>query len=470
MHDAEFASETLEETRGGPRARAQLALPHLFLVVECARPYAGGSRHDLAQIDEIAIGRGARRSAARSLVGGRRVLEVRVPDARMSQRHARIVRSDRGFVFEDLGSTNGSRVGQTPAVGPRLLADGDVLEVGRTFFRLRAALPTSPGSPADVDATGLSDGAPGPRTLLPALADTHAALEKVAASHVPVLLLGETGTGKEVLAKAIHRASGRSGPFVAVNCGAIPPNLVEAQLFGHTRGAFSGATRDELGFVRSAHGGTLFLDEIGDLPKGAQAALLRVLQEKEVVPVGSAQPRAVDLRVVSATHHNLEASVGRGDFRADLYARLSGLTHELLPLRDRIEDLGLLVSALLPSIVPDRAQSVSFTPALCRRLLEHGWPLNIRELQSTLSVAAILAGDHPIDVEHLTRGSTPPPPASAPDLDAHDDEALRAHLVDALSQTGGNVAEVARVMGKARMQVHRWMKRFNIDPKTFRST
>jgi hypothetical protein len=470
MHDAEVPTQTVEETKGDGRERAHLTLPHLFLVLECERPWAGGTRHDLAQVDEITIGRGARRCAVRSVVEGRRILELRVPDARMSQRHARIVRSQGAFVCEDLGSTNGSRVGRAQVRDPVALRDGDVLEIGRTFLCFRRGLATAPGAPADVDSGEPLDGeASGFATLLPGLGEGYAALGKVAASRVPVLLLGETGTGKEVLAQAIHRRSGRTGAFVAVNCGAIPPTLVEAHLFGHVRGAFSGATRDEPGFVRSSHEGTLFLDEIGDLPRGAQAALLRVLQEKEVVPVGSAQPRPVDLRVVSATHCDLEDSVSRGVFRADLFARLAGLTHALLPLRDRIEDLGLLVAALLPSIAPGRAQSVSFTPQLGRRLLEHEWPLNIRELHSTLSVAAVLAGDAPIDVEHLPQASNSlPPDARAPD-EREDDDRLRTRLVEELARTGGNVAKVARAMGKARMQVHRWMKRLKIDPKTFRA-
>ncbi|HXN32157.1 MAG TPA: sigma-54-dependent Fis family transcriptional regulator, partial [Polyangiaceae bacterium] len=325
MQDAELAMETDEETGTTRCGREPLVVPHLFLVLECGRPWAGGARHDLAGIDQILIGRGPKRSVSRSLASGLRVLELHVPDRHMSQKHARISRTDRGFAFEDLGSTNGSHVGTNAVLSPVLLGDGDVLEIGRTFFRFRAALATPPDGPADLDSSLHGRAAPqGFATLLPALANKHRALAKVAASGVPVLLLGETGTGKEVVARAIHQASGRKGPFVAVNCGAIPATLVEALLFGHTRGAFSGATRDELGFVRSAHQGTLFLDEIGDLPRAAQATLLRVLQEGEVVPVGTARPERVDLRVLSATHGDLVDNVSLGIFRADLFARLAG--------------------------------------------------------------------------------------------------------------------------------------------------
>src|SRR5262249_24796529 len=154
-----------------------------------------------------------------------------------------------------------------------------------------------------------------------------AALARIASMPIPVLLLGESGTGKEVLARAVHTLSGRSGAFVAVNCGGLSASLIESQLFGHVKGSFTGAGRDEPGLVRAADRGTLFLDEIGDLPLAAQAALLRVLQEREVVPVGGARPVAVDLRVVAATHRPLEKMAAKGDFRADLLARLSGYRH-----------------------------------------------------------------------------------------------------------------------------------------------
>jgi transcriptional regulator with AAA-type ATPase domain len=465
MHDAEVESDdTLKETGGGRRARRHLALPHLFLVLECARPWAGAARHDLSQIDEIRIGRGAKRSVSRPIVGNARILDLRVPDPRMSKEHARIVRVGSAFRFEDLGSTNGSRVRRAIVSSAVMLGDGDVLEIGRTFFRFRAALGTPPGTPADLDSAE-HPALDGFATLLPALAESHEALAKIAPSKVSVLLLGETGTGKEVLARALHAASGHSGMFVAVNCGAIPPGLVESHLFGHVRGAFSGATRDEPGFVRSAHQGTLFLDEIGDLPAIAQPALLRVLQDGEVVPVGSSRPESVDLRVICATHHDLEGSLEEGTFREDLFARLAGLTHRLPPLRDRFEDLGLLVAAMLAQIAPDRARTVTLTPDVARRLLEHDWPLNVRELRQALSVAMALAGGGPIDVDSWIPGR---PEQAARQDPNEDDNALHERLVDELRRAKGNVTVVARSMGKARMQVQRWMKRFHIDPAAFR--
>src|SRR5262249_27731601 len=169
-----------------------------------------------------------------------------------------------------------------------------------------------------------------------------------------VLLFGETGTGKEVLAGAIHRTSARTGAFVAANCGALPAALVESQLFGHVRGAFTGAVRDGPGFVRAADRGTLFLDEIGDLAPPAQAALLRVLEEYEVVPVGTTRAVHVDVRVIAATHRPLDQMAERGEFRQDLYARLAGFVQRIPPLRERREDLGLLVGGVLGRNPPRR--------------------------------------------------------------------------------------------------------------------
>ncbi len=396
-----------------------------------------------------------------------RVLELRVPDARMSHAHARIVRAGSDFVFEDLGSTNGSRVGRAAARSAVRLVDGHVIEIGRTFLRFRSALPTPPGADADRDFEvfrGTVDSAFA--TLLPELWAHHEALIKVATTRVPVLVTGETGTGKELIARALHQASRRAGPLVAVNCGAIPQGLVEGQLFGHTRGAFSGASHDHAGVVRSADRGTLFLDEIGDLPPAAQPALLRVLQEGEVVAVGGAGPQRVDLRVVSATHSDLESAISRGTFRADLFARIAGARHVTTPLRERIEDLGVLVAATLERVAPERAGTVTFAAEAVRALLSHPWPMNVRELHTQLSLALAFAGESPVGVEHLPRGRASG--ATDSQRTGGGDEMLRALLLDELGRARGNVSAVARTMGTARMQVHRWMKRFHIDPRSFR--
>jgi transcriptional regulator with PAS, ATPase and Fis domain len=279
---------------------------------------------------------------------------------------------------------------------------------------------------------------------------------------VPIELLGESGTGKEVVARALHALSGRAGRLVAVNCGAIAGNLVESELFGSRRGAFSGA-EDRVGHVRTADRGTLLLDEIGDLPLPAQAALLRVLQEGEVVPVGDSVPIAVDVRVIAATHRDLDAKVAAGEFRADLLARLGGLRATLPPLRDRREDLGLILAEAGPRALTREAG---------RALLAHDWPLNIRELRQAIDAAIALAGDAAIGLEHLPepvrRAHLQPGDEAAVDALSAEDRAVRDRLVELLREHRGNVAAVARSLGKARPQVHRWLRRFHLDADSYR--
>jgi transcriptional regulator of acetoin/glycerol metabolism len=437
-------------------------VPTLFLVMECHRASAGGARYALRGTDEVVFGRGAARGSQRDVVDGKGRLVVRVPDPMMSSTHARLARERDAFVLEDQGSTNGTRIG-----GRRIerveLEDGAVFELGSTLFRLRYEIDTPQGSPDVVESALV---APGLSTLLPAYSKQLATFARVATSHVPLLLLGESGTGKEVLARAAHALSGRNGAFVPVNCGALPDTLVESQLFGHVKGAFSGAVRDEPGFVRSSDKGTLFLDEIGDLPKTSQAALLRVLQEKEVTAVGSTKPVKVDLRVIAATHRNVGGAPD--SFRSDLYARLAGYVHELPPLRERKEDLGLMVAALLAKVAP--GQPLKLTTELARAFLAYEWPLNVRELEQCLSVAAVLAREGTIELSHVpeaTRAQLLAAPKSqgAP---APSGDAIREHLLAALKQHKGNISEVARVMGRTRMQIHRWMKRWQIDPEAYR--
>ena len=241
-------------------------------------------------------------------------------------------------------------------------------------------------------------------------------LVRVAMAKLPVLLLGESGAGKEVLARTVHDISARTGPFVAINCGALAPTLVESQLFGHVKGAFSGALKDEPGLVRASSGGTLFLDEIGELPAAAQATLLRVLQEKEVLPLGATKPVPVDLRVVAATLKPIEQSP---TFRPDLYARVAAYVHRLVPLRERRADLGLLIADLLPRLSAERAPKLRFAPDLATALVSHSWPLNVRELEHLLSVAIVTSTEDLLRIEHVgdalrsARASAPAPAATS---------------------------------------------------------
>jgi transcriptional regulator with PAS, ATPase and Fis domain len=398
-------------------------------------------------------------------------LDVRVPGRWLSSAHARILRVGPSWVLEDTESRNGTHVDGC-RVDRVVLEPHRLFELGHTFFRVEPSLATAARAPLDADSS-LADGR-GPTTLDGHYAALLEELRALALADVSLLLLGESGTGKEVVARWVHEGSRRSGAFVAVNCGAIPASLVESQLYGHVRGAYSGALRDELGLVRSADGGTLFLDEIADLPEPSQAALLRVLQEREVVPVGATRPVKVDVRIVAATHEPLEQLAEQRVFRADLFARVAGFISRLPPLRDRRDDVGVLVSSLLRRVARERAETIVFARDVGRRLLEYGWPNNVRELEQALAASVALAPDGRIERSHLpatvsgtsaSRVSEPPAPADAM---TERDRRLRLELLAELARHDGNVSNVARAMGKERMQIHRWCRRFGIDPAIYR--
>ena len=307
------------------------------------------------------------------------VLELAIPDRFLSVTHARLRRDGDRWRVEDAGSRSGTFV-NGEACREAVLTDGDALEMGHTELLFRQEV-RQPKGILDVDGATLAPPSPELATLVPSLAADLARLPAVARSSVPVVIGGETGTGKEVIARAIHKLSLRSGPFVAVSGGAVSPTLAES--------------------VRSADRGTLLLDEIGDLSAAAQAALLRVLQKKEVLPAGAGEPVKVDVRLLAATHHDLEAAVAAKKFRADLLAKISGFTIRLPPLRQRREDLGLLVAGLLRKLDEQRAAKISFSVEAGRALLRHRWPMNVRELEKCLEAALVLATDDIIDLQHL---------------------------------------------------------------------
>ncbi len=273
---------------------------------------------------------------------------------------------------------------------------------------------------------------------------------------ISLLITGETGSGKEYFAKAVHSASERrSRPFVAVNCAAIPEHLIESELFGHLPGSFSGASpKGKRGLIAEADGGTLFLDEIGDMPLALQARLLRVLSEREVLPVGATKPVPVNIRVIAATHAPLEQLVLAGRFRDDLYYRLKGAHIQLPPLRER-SDLGAMITRLLGG----RA----LTPAALQRLLAHRWPGNLRELRNVLDYAASLCADGPIDLDDLPELQVARLPLRTDAGEVARDEGPEA-LLDALRAAHWNVSAVARAMGLSRMTLYRRMKRAGIVP------
>ena len=467
---------TLSATDAGGGPSDPRCHPHLFLVLESHRPLSAPVRMVLDGIDEVVFGRGASRAIEHDHEGGVRRLRVHLEDGWLSTRHARLTRVLRRWVLEDTGSKNGCFVDGVRR-SQLELTDGALIELGRVFFLYRDALPSNPDNPSIVDAGVLDAPAPGLVTLSPPLAQVFERLAVIARSQVPVLLEGQTGTGKEVVARSIHEVSQRAGAFVAVNCGALPRDLIEAELFGHRKGAFSGAAEERAGLVRAADGGTLLLDEIGDLPAPAQAALLRVLQEHEVRPIGGTRPVRVDLRVVAATHRSLDRMAAAGDFRADLLARLAGHRIELPPLGARREDLGLLLAALIRRADPDLAARLQIQPAAARAMLRYGWPANVRELEKCVTTALLLAlQSGRIELDHLPepvrRAAAAPPAARQADEQADEqgggDERRRGELMALMRQHDGNVTAVARAMGKARMQIQRWMKRYAIDARSFR--
>jgi DNA-binding NtrC family response regulator len=389
------------------------------------------------------------------------VLRVQLPDEAVSSEHADLRKEDGGWRVRDLDSRNGTFV-DSRRVEEQLLHDGAMLQVGGTFFAFHAAYERS--EPTFLDSSDLPVGPTGIRTLSPAMEKMLRRLEAVATRRVPVLLQGESGTGKELLARAIHRLSGRKGEFVAVNCGAIAPNLVEGELFGYRKGAFSGADRDHPGLLVASTGGTLFLDEIGDLPLQAQAALLRVLQESEVLQLGTVRPQRLDLRVVAATHRDLEALTQEKKFRHDLLARLDGITLAVPPLRDRPEDVPLLIATLIRRHSPERSPTLS--PAAVEALLSYDWPLNVRELENALVAALALAADGTVEVEHLPRAVVEG--RGMPDDLTPEELAHREELLGLLREHHGNLNAVARVVGKGRTQVVRWVGRYGLNLASFR--
>ena len=438
----------------------------LIYLGDADRPRSGSSLHPLEGLDEVVFLRGDH-----AVKRGGESLVLTMDDGRMSREHGRLIRTAAGWLLDDPTSKNGSVVDGTLTRHARL-GDGSVIELGRSFFVFRhRPCEVAPSHLAtDISSAQLPAWPAGFATFSPDLAQEFASLVHLAASRISIMLQGETGTGKEVVARAIHDLSQREAAFVAINCGALPQSLLEAELFGHRRGAFSGAAVERRGLVRAADGGTLFLDEIGELPVTSQVALLRVLQEREVLPIGDDRPIRVDLRVIAATLRSLDDDTR---FRADLYARLAGHVVTLPPLRERREDLGIIIAALLDRCAGGR--DIRFAPSALRALLHHDWPHNIRELEQALSRAVALATDGLVGRAHLPKKlgaprahvALAPETKRTPDLD-DDDRALRARLEQLFAEHEGNVVGVARVLGKDRAQIYKWVRRLGIELARFR--
>jgi two-component system NtrC family response regulator len=288
-------------------------------------------------------------------------------------------------------------------------------------------------------------------TAHPAMLKVCRDIERIAGANVPVLLLGESGTGKEALARAVHDLGPRAKhPFVAINCGAIPDNLLESELFGHERGAFTGAVKQTIGKIESANKGTLFLDEIGDLPHPLQVKLLRFLQDQIVERIGGRQNIQVDVRIVSATNANLEDKISQGTFRSDLLYRMNALTIRIPPLRERGGDISLLASYFLNRFNQEFGRAIrGFTEHATVAMNAHTWPGNVRELENRVKRAVVMAEHRLIDTADLELA---PPQDALPDLDLRNARmrAERAVIQEALARSNGTLAVAARLLGVSR--------------------
>jgi len=448
---------------------ARVGHPHLFLVFDCSQPFAPSRRYLLRGVRSVTLGRGERLRSYTTEDSAS--LRIEVADSWASTQHAQIRLVMGRWILEDLNSKNGTRLNGAP-VKSSALADCDVLEMGHNFFVFRRDLKVAADSPQELKSDELCPPHLSLGTLNPELAAQFSALVPVASSMVSVVIQGETGTGKELVARAVHELSKRKGEFIAVNCGAIPETLLEAELFGYQKGAFSGAVQNYVGLIRSADHGTLFLDEIGDLPPAPQVSLLRVLQERRVMPLGMGRSIPVDIRFCSASHQNLERLVSRQMLREDLFGRISGFSITLPSLRQRREDLGLIISALLQRASVSR--KVAFERRAARAIFLYDWPRNIRELEKCLEAALALAGHGPILAEHLPaaiQGSGSVAAAAGTQSTSakqSEDNSQREKLVELLVEHRGNVSAVARALGKARVQVRRWLARHLIDPNRYR--
>jgi DNA-binding NtrC family response regulator len=422
---------------------------YLAVALDTERPFAAGLRVALEGSTSVSVGRGDARAVTRAGPA----LRVDLEDPYQSREQFRLTRDARGWRLEDAGSKNGTRLGgvRTP-LAP--LADGDVIEAGATLMVIRETWASAPDRQLGPDLPAAL------RTLHAPLEAELAVIAKLAPTSLPILVRGESGSGKELAARAVHELSGRRGPLVAVNCGSLPAAIAEAELFGARRGAFSGAVEDRPGLIQTAAGGTLFLDEIADLPLPAQAALLRLLQEGELRQLGAHRTDKIDVRVLAATHRDLDALVAREAFRGDLLARLRGHVLTLPPLRARREDLGILYAELLGTIEGRQRPERTLEPAAARALFAYDWPGNVRELEQSLRVATAQAAGE-IALADLPESVRAPRPA--PGARPIEGEERRALVVRLLEQHAGNLTAVARALGTSRSQLRRLAERFGID-------
>ena len=421
--------------------------------------------------------RGARATSSegRLTVGSAEGVHLRLSDRTVSRFHAELEAGPEGIVLRDLGSTNGTALG--PAlVREVVLRAGVEIRFGQSRARLVLAAERQEIATSEQSSFGGLIGA------CPEMRRVYQVLARVAPTTAPVLITGESGTGKELAARAVHQASGRcAGPFEIVDCGSLPPTLVESELFGHERGAFTHAAQQRQGAFERADGGTLFLDELGELPLELQPKLLRAVGEGQIRRLGAHRSLEVDVRVVAATNRDLRREVNAGRFRPDLYYRLAVIQIHLPPLRERAGDLPLLVRALLERVAAERGIDAHLEPdpALIDSLSSHRWPGNVRELRNYLEQLVILR----VPPKLPSAASEPPGPpvtaaeGSAPLESFADLERLpwrtaknalverfeHRYLTRLLDETRGNVAEAARRAGVDRGTLFRAIRRQGIE-------
>ncbi len=409
-------------------------------------------------------------------VGSSPDADVPISDPMISREHVSIRLLPDGFLLADLSSTNGTFIGDV-RVREVVVDQETLLRIGKSVLRLLPLSETVEHEVSPRASFGRMLGASA------SMRETFALLERVAASDLTVLIEGETGTGKELAAEGLHTESGRGGDLVAVNCGAIPKELLESELFGHEKGAFTGAVRERKGAFLAADKGTLFLDEIGELPLDMQAKLLRSLERREVKPVGGDKTFPVDVRVVAATNKNLAKEVKAGTFRQDLYYRLAVVTVKIPPLRTRLEDLRLLVDGIWEELARRRKAAGAPAPerpdaSAMAILMRYDFPGNVRELRNIVERWAVLGTTHdPGEAQHSAPESAaassraPTSGGAFGDLmalpyheakDALAERFERAFVDSALEKSAGNVSKAARDAGIDRRHLQRLMVRFGI--------
>ncbi len=391
------------------------------------------------------------------IIGSHAQAGLVLKDTTVSRYHVEFQGRPDGVLVRDLESTNGTYLGAT-RVSEVLVEDQATLMVGKTQVKV-SMVEADLGVPAELATFGNAKGAS------PAMKQLFGVLDKVSPTNSTILLLGETGTGKEILARAIHQKSKRGNrPYVVVDCGSVAPTLIESELFGHVRGSFTGAIADRNGAFIEADGGTLFLDEIGELPLELQPKLLRVLEAQTVRRVGEDKQRRIDVRVIGATHRNLEDEVEAGRFRRDLYYRLNVVQVKVPPLRDRLDDIPLLAAHFVQTMGRGEFE---LPHGLMAKFAAYHWPGNVRELRNLVERALAGADVEPLPID--SSGSKSNPNAEAitdlPFKEAKDklvESFTRDYLAALLEKCGGNISQMARDAGIARNYVHRLVTKYGL--------